>query len=69
MNSIQFPTQTTFYIAYTEGDYSFGSVTPEQEMVTPHTSLWTTLDELEWVLKLETEYGVSPYVKPSNIDY
>lgn len=61
MNSIQFPTQTTYYIAYTGTDYSFGTVTPEQELSTPHTTLWTTLDESEWAVKLGNEYGVDPY--------
>lgn len=61
MNSIQFPTQTTYYIASTGDEYVFGSVSPSQEMVTPHTSLWTTLDESEWVSKVETDYGVNPY--------
>ena len=61
MNSIQFPTQTTYYIASTGAEYSFGSVTPEQELITLHTTLWTTLDESEWISKLEVDYGVNPY--------
>ena len=60
MNSINFPTQTTYYIASTGAEFTYGSVTPEQEMVTPHTTLWTTLDESEWIFKLEVEFGVAP---------
>lgn len=60
MNSIQFPTQTTYYIASTGADYCFGLVTPEQELITPHTALWTTLDQSEWVSKLEVDYGINP---------
>lgn len=60
MNSINFPTQTTYYIASTGAEFTYGSVTPEQEMVTAHTTLWTTLDESEWISQLEIEFGVAP---------
>jgi len=69
MNSIQFPTQTTFYIASTGADYSFGSVTSEQELITPHTTLWTTLDESEWISKLEVDYGISPYKRLDGVSF
>jgi hypothetical protein len=35
MNEIKFPTQTTYFIAYTNSEiFGYGIVTPEQEMVT-----------------------------------
>ena len=61
MNSIKFPDTLTYFIASTGADVAWGTVSPEQEMVTPHTTLWTTLDESEWILKLESDFNVNPY--------
>ena len=62
MNEIKFPEQTTYFIAYTSKEiFAYGIVEPEQEMVTGQPNLWTTFDEVEWILKLETEFNTNPY--------
>jgi hypothetical protein len=59
---IIYPEQTTYFIAYTDTDiFAYGIVEPNQEMTTGQPILWTTLDEAEWVLKLETEFNTNPY--------
>jgi hypothetical protein len=56
------PEQTTYFIAYTNTDiFAYGIVEPEQEMTTGQPILWTTLDEAEWVLKLQTEFNTNPF--------
>ena len=67
MNSIKFPNTLTYFIASTGADATWGTVSPEQEMITPHTTLWTTLDESEWISKLESEYGVNPQTRLSGV--
>ena len=59
---IKFPSETTYFIAYTNTDvFAYGIVTPEQEMTTGQPILWTTLSEAEWVYKLETEFNTNPF--------
>ena len=59
---IIYPEQTTYFIAYTNTDiFAYGIVEPNQEMTTGQPILWTTLDEAEWILKLETEFNTNPY--------
>jgi hypothetical protein len=59
---IIYPEQTTYFIAYTNTDiFAYGIVEPDQEMTTGQPILWTTLDEAEWVLKLETEFNTNPF--------
>ena len=59
---IIYPEQTTYFIAYTDADiFAYGIVEPNQEMTTGQPILWTTLDEAEWLLKLETEFNTNPY--------
>lgn len=67
---IKFPEQTTYFIAYTDTDiFAYGIVEPDQEMTTGQPILWTTLDEQEWVTKLETEFNTNPYPdEPSDPD-
>jgi hypothetical protein len=59
---IIYPEQTTYFIAYTDTDiFAYGIVESNQEMTTGQPILWTTLDEAEWILKLETEFNTNPY--------
>ena len=59
---IIYPEQTTYFIAYTNTEiFAYGIVEPNQEMTTGQPILWTTLDEAEWILKLETEFNTNPY--------
>jgi hypothetical protein len=59
---IKFPEQTTYFIAYTDTQiFAYGIVEPNQEMTTGQPLLWTTLDETEWVNKLETEFNTNPF--------
>jgi hypothetical protein len=61
-HEIKFPSETTYFIAYTDTDiFAYGIVEPNQEMATGQPILWTTLDEAEWVTKLETEFNTNPY--------
>jgi hypothetical protein len=61
---IKYPEQTTYFIAYTNTEiFAYGIVTSEQEMTTGQPILWTTLDETEWVAKLETEFNTNPYAE------
>jgi hypothetical protein len=58
---IIYPEQTTYFIAYTNTDiFAYGIVEPNQEMTTGQPILWTTLDEEEWIYKLETEFNTNP---------
>ena len=59
---IIYPKQTNYFIAYTNTDiFAYGIVEPNQEMTTGQPILWTTLDEAEWVLKLQTEFNTNPF--------
>jgi hypothetical protein len=59
---IIYPEQTTYFIAYTNTEiFAYGIVEPDQEMTTGQPILWTTLDEAEWLYKLETEFNTNPY--------
>jgi hypothetical protein len=62
VNEIKFPSETTYFIAYTNTEiFAYGIVTLEQEMTTGQPILWTTLNEAEWVYKLETEFNTNPF--------
>ena len=62
VNEIKFPSETTYFIAYTNTEiFGYGIVNPEQEMQTGQPILWTTLNEAEWIYKLETEFNTNPF--------
>lgn len=59
MYEIKHPEQTTYWIAYTNTDiFGYGICTPEQQLYSGQPYLWTTLSEDEWILELQTEFGV-----------
>ena len=61
-NSIKFPTQTKWFITYTDKDVivSYGEVTPEQEMETGQPIMNVYDNEEEW-LEVLIENGIDPY--------
>lgn len=59
---IKYPNQTTYFIAYTNTEiFAYGIVNSNQEMTTGQPILWTTLDEAEWIAKLQTEFNTNPF--------
>ena len=62
INSIKFPTQTKWFITYTDKDVivSYGEVTPEQEMETGQPIMNVYDNEEEW-LEVLIENGIDPY--------
>ena len=56
MIEIKKPIQTTYFIAWSEGAFSYGEVLPEQEMTSGLINLWTTFDKQEFVEKLLNDY-------------
>ena len=62
MKEIKFPEKKTYYIAYTDiADFIYGSVATDQHWQTPHTTVWITIHEPEWLTKLKIEFDVDPY--------
>jgi hypothetical protein len=61
MNEIKYPTQTTYFIAYTDTlIFGYGIVTPEQVMDSGQPYLYTTLSEEEWLEELLTKFNTIP---------
>ena len=59
---IIYPEQTTYFVAYTNTDiFAYGIVESNQEMTTGQPILWTTLDEAEWIEKLENQFNTNPF--------
>ncbi len=67
-NSIKFPTQTKWFITYTDKDVivSYGEVTPEQEMETGQPIMNVYDNEEEW-LEVLIENGIDPYPEEISI--
>lgn len=61
-NSIKYPTQTKWFITYTNKNVivSYGEVTPEQEMETGQPIMNVYDNEEEW-LEVLIENGIDPY--------
>ena len=61
MSEIKNPTQTTYFIAYTDTlIFGYGIVTPEQVMDSGQPYLYTTLSEDEWLYELLTKFNTIP---------
>lgn len=61
MYEIKHPEQTTYWIAYTNNDiFGYGILTPEEQLYTGQPYLWTTLNQEEWIYKLEHDFNVIP---------
>ena len=59
---INHPTQTTYWIFWTDkvSNFVYGYTEPNQVTETNQPNWWTTLDEAEWLYKLETEFNTFP---------
>lgn len=67
-NSIKYPTQTKWFITYTDKNVivSYGEVTPEQEMETGQPIMNVYDNEEEW-LEVLIENGIDPYPEEISI--
>jgi len=67
-NSIKYPTQTKWFINYTDKNVivSYGEVTPEQEMETGQPIMNVYDNEEEW-LEVLIENGIDPYPEEISI--
>ena len=60
-HQISFPTQTTYWIAYTDSSiFAYGECTPEQEMQTGQPLLFSTTNREEWVNELINNFSTNP---------
>jgi len=64
-NSIDFPTETKWFITYNDEEViiSWGDVTPEETMTTGQPVLTTFDNEEDWAEVL-IENGINPYPEP-----
>ena len=61
MTEIKYPTETTYFIAYTDTNiFGYGAVTTEQVMNSGQPYLYTTLSEDEWLYELLTKFNTIP---------
>jgi hypothetical protein len=59
MNEIKYPTETTYFIAYTDTTtFAYGIVNSEQVMDSGQPYLYTTLSEKEWLEELKNNFNV-----------
>lgn len=62
MKEIKYPSQTTYFIAYTNDRVcAWGVVEPDQEMVTGQPNLYQTTDRAEWLAELQNYHVVLGY--------
>jgi hypothetical protein len=62
MSEIKYPTQTTYFIAYTNNRVcAWGVVEPNQEMSSGQPYLYQTINKNEWLLELNNYYVVWGY--------
>jgi hypothetical protein len=68
MHEIKFPTQTTYFIAYTNSDiFAYGEVNPDQQMTTGQPYLYQTTDRQEWVQTLINDFNTNPDETTNNL--
>jgi len=61
MNEIKYPTETTYFIAYTDTTtFGYGIVNSDQVMSSGQPELYTTLSEEEWLEELLTKFNTIP---------
>jgi hypothetical protein len=62
MQEIKYPTDTTYFIAYTNSRVcAWGSVNPDQEMSSGQPNLYQTTNETQWLAELQNFYVVWGY--------
>ena len=55
---ISFPTETTYWIAYTNSEiFGYGECSPEQQMTTGQPFLYQTTNKQEWIDKLKNDFN------------
>lgn len=60
---IKYPTENTYYIAYTDTIiFVYGVVETTQEMTTGQPILWTTTNKQEWIDKLINDFNTNPEI-------
>jgi hypothetical protein len=63
MKEIKYPTETTYFIAYTNDRIcAYGVVEPDQEMTSGQPNLYQTINKNEWFAELQNFYVVWGYV-------
>ena len=63
MQEIKYPTQRTYFIAYTNDRVcAWGTVDPDQEMSSGQPNLYQTTDEAQWLAELQNYHVVWGYV-------
>ena len=68
MHEIKFPTQITYFIAYTDSDiFAYGEVNPDQQMTTGKHYLYQTTDREEWVQTLINDFNTNPDETTNNL--
>jgi hypothetical protein len=68
MHEIKFPTQITYFIAYTDSDiFAYGEVNPDQQMTTGQPYLYQTTDREEWVQTLINDFNTNPDETTNNL--
>jgi hypothetical protein len=61
MHEIKYPTETTYFIAYTDTTtFAYGIVNSDQVMDSGQPLLYTTLSEKEWLEELLTKFHTIP---------
>lgn len=58
MNEITYPSQLTYFIAWTDlTTFTYGTVDTDQVLTTGQPNLWSTLVEQEWHDKLLNDFN------------
>jgi hypothetical protein len=60
---IKYPEEKTYWIFWTDKTTKFvyGWTETNQVTDTSHPNWWSTLDEQEWIDKLETDFNTNPF--------
>jgi hypothetical protein len=60
---IKYPIEKTYWIFWTDtiSNFVYGWTEPKQITDTNQPNWWITIDEAEWVYKLETEFNTNPF--------
>jgi hypothetical protein len=68
MHEIKFPTQITYFIAYTDSDiFAYGEVNPDQQMTTGQPYLYQTTNRENWVQTLINDFNTNPDETTNNL--
>lgn len=66
MNEITYPSQLTYFIAWTDTTtFAYGTVDVDQVLTSGQPNIWTTLVEQEWHDKLLTDFNFTIPEEPT----